>query len=109
MSASTYWSRSVCARPPGASPDERLPRLAAINRKSDGKLLCGADDNTLVGTHVVRKSALKRIDSELLHSRISFILPGCNAEDSFERFAEGGVGIVADGLGHFEQFFVALP
>jgi hypothetical protein len=41
---------------------------------------------------------LKRIDSELLHSRISFILPGCNAEDSFKRFAEGGVGIVADGL-----------
>ena len=43
-----------------------------------------------------------------LYSRISFILPGCNPEDSFERFAEGGVGIVTDGLCNFEQFFVTL-
>jgi hypothetical protein len=43
-----------------------------------------------------------------LYSRISFILPRCDPEDSFERFAEGGVGIVTDGLCHFEQFFVTL-
>jgi hypothetical protein len=47
--------------------------------------------------------------SSLLYSRTSFILPGCSTENSFERFAEGGVGIVANGLCHFEQFFVALP
>ncbi len=38
----------------------------------------------------------------LLYSRIAFILPGSNTENSFERFAEGCVGIVADGLGNFE-------
>jgi hypothetical protein len=36
----------------------------------------------------------------------SSILPGCNTDDSFECFAKGGIGIVADGLCHLEQLFV---
>ena len=49
-----------------------------------------------------------RVSTRDLYSRISFILPGSDPEDSFERFAESGVGIVTDGRCNFEQLFVTL-
>src|SRR6266851_8312209 len=50
----------------------------------------------------------KRCDSGC-SAGLSSILPGCDTEYSLERFAEGGIGIVANGFGHFEQLLIGFP
>jgi hypothetical protein len=76
---------------------EQLLRIAKTALRAWPKQNAESDcrDVRSVGERLIAASAL-------LYSRIAFILPGCNTEDSLERFAEGGVGIVADGLCHFE-------